>query len=112
MIEDNVEQALTALLAQESPKNGKRSELRAAIEKHKSTIQQALSRKFTPTAIARAIRESGVPVGIGTIREYVAEVGTSGKRMRKRGTQSTRKRTPQVLRESLQPEGESVHNAV
>jgi methylphosphotriester-DNA--protein-cysteine methyltransferase len=83
MIREQVERSLATLIEKGSPKHGTRSQLRDALESSRESLKRAFALGWTPTAIARALREGGVNVGLATARAYVSEVaGTNGKRRR------------------------------
>lgn len=105
---EQVERAIAALIEKGSPKDGKRTELRAVLEQQRDAIAKAVVLGWTPTAIARAIRESGVQVGFATIREYVAEIGGVVNKSAKRKTKRSRRNVKTSAGESVgKPEASS-----
>jgi hypothetical protein len=78
----------------EEPTRGvRRSHLKDVLEKYRATIDKALKRGHSRTALARILQDAGVPASIETIRAYMS-IGAEPKRVTKAAKTTARAQRP------------------
>ena len=91
-IDDETESSVLAGLQRamhEEPTRGvRRSHLKDVLEKYRATIDKALKRGHSRTALARILQDAGVPASIETIRAYLSS-GAEPKRVTKAAAKTT-----------------------
>ena len=87
MTEDRIKEILEKALYAEVKNRGRNSKLKERLRANKDGIDKAMEHGYTPTAIAKMLKEDGLKESVETIRKYIYDItGLVVKKRKKKKT--------------------------